>query len=545
MLVGAMTSTQNPQALLEQTGWIHALARRLVADPHLAADLAQETCVDAIERQPDALRPLRGWLAAVMRNNLAKLRRGEGNRAARERAAGGAEPAPSAHDVVEKAESHRNVVLAVLALDEPYRSTLLMRFFEQLSYAEIAHRTGATRAGVNSRVTRGLELLRARLETTYGGDRRALHLALIPLAKLPTGVATTLLGVKTMHLAIGTAAAAALAVTVSIGVTTGGREAREPAVLPVAAALEPVREPARDELQPPQQFLDPAVEPARVELAPQEKEKAKKKQKEDDSNVWKTELFDARVLPETVTSLAVNTGSGDIEVLESQSGRLEILAKVRARLGKVKDEELTQVFDDHVDVFEEDGVLKIEDAHEDGGWTVSFVVHAPGRLPLDANSGSGDVVVRRAAGKVGANTGSGDVRVELAAERVQALRANTGSGDVVVEVGAVEGKLEANTGSGDVTVRVVEPDSPGAAGLNSGSGDVLLIVPPAVSGSFDLETHGDGVTLPRSFGIQVEVDDGHYKARGSVGNGGGKYVLRSGSGELAVELGNALPAEPR
>ena len=152
-----MASTQNLHALLDQTSWIHALARQLVSDPHLAADLAQDTTVDALERGPDGARPLRGWLVTVMRNNLAKLRRGEGNRAAREDARRGTGLEPAALEVVEKAETHRNVVLAVLALEEPYRSTLLMRFFEQFSYDEIARRTGVTRAVVNSRVMRVLE----------------------------------------------------------------------------------------------------------------------------------------------------------------------------------------------------------------------------------------------------------------------------------------------------------------------------------------------------------------------------------------------------
>src|SRR5262249_36122675 len=111
-----MASTQSLHALLDQTGWIHALARKLVADPHLAADLAQDTTVDALERGPDAARPLRGWLVTVMRNNLAKLRRGEGHRAARESTRRVEEPEPATSDVVEKAETHRNVVLGVLAL---------------------------------------------------------------------------------------------------------------------------------------------------------------------------------------------------------------------------------------------------------------------------------------------------------------------------------------------------------------------------------------------------------------------------------------------
>ena len=535
-----MSTSQPLHALLEETGWIHALARRLVADPALADDLAQETWVDALEQRPDECGPVRGWLATVMRNNLAKLRRGERHRAAREQDASREERLPSTLDVVERAATHRDVVLAVLALDEPYRSTLLMRFFEQLSYGEIARRTGVTRASVNSRVTRGLERLRARLESTYGGDRRALLSALVPLAKLPTGVASTILGVNVMYAVIGTTAVTLLAV-VSVELVKGERDPQEPGAILAVPAVEP--EPARPSGQVQEELALPA---ARAPLAAEPAGTApelqqRKKHVEQDRDVWQTELYHTRVLPATVEALAVNTGSGDVEVKESASGQLEILAKVSTRLGKVSNDQLTQVFEDHVDVYEEEGMLKIEDGHDDGGWTVSFVVGVPALLPIHANSGSGDVVVRRARGSVNANTGSGDVLIALGNERVEALSANTGSGDVVIEVFGVEKKLGGNTGSGDVTALVLEPASPGTVGLNSGSGDVLLIVPNNVVGSFDLETNGADIVLPPSLGIQVEKDaGGRLRAKGSLGNGG-NYQLRSGSGELRVELGNTLP----
>ena len=536
-----MATSQPLHSLLDQTGWIHALARHLVADPHLAADLAQETTIDALEARPDGTRPLRAWLATVMRNNLAKLRRGEANRARREEAARRDDLAPAALEAVERAETHRTVVQAVLTLDEPYRSTLLMRFFEQLSYAEIARKTGVTRAAVNSRVTRGLAELRTRLERTYG-DRRALALALFPLAKLPTGVATTttFLGLKTMHIAIGTAAATLVAATASVGLLGGGREPASPTPRsPVVITPAPSAGAELTALALP----EPAGEPsAREALQPQEK---RHQQKESDENTWRTELFHARVLPASVESLAVNTGAGNVEVQASSSGKLEVQARVTARLGTVKGHELTQVFEDHVDITEDDGTLVIEDAHRNSrGWSVSFVVSVPGSFPLQANSGSGDVIVKSGRSRVQANSGSGDVRVELPFERLQDLQVNSGSGDVVAEVSSVEKRLQANTGSGDVRVRVAEALSPGEISMNSGAGDLLLVVPTNVIGSFELVTHGGSIQLPPSLGLEVKQDvSGQKKAKGTLGNGGGTYELSSGAGDLRVELGNTLPAE--
>ena len=197
-----MAETPNIYALLDQTSWIHALARSLVTDPNIAEDLVQDTWVDALQHNPDASRPLRGWLATVLRNNLVKLRIRDTNRAAREQHVSRTASAPSTLDVVEKAATHRDLVLAVLALDEPYRETILLRFFEQLSYGEIARRMGVTKATINSRITRGLERLRQRLETTYGGDRRAFLLTLARLAEAPQGLGTLTLGAKLMNTAI-------------------------------------------------------------------------------------------------------------------------------------------------------------------------------------------------------------------------------------------------------------------------------------------------------------------------------------------------------
>jgi RNA polymerase sigma-70 factor (ECF subfamily) len=550
-----MANAQSLHALLDQTGWIHALAQSLVSDPHLAADLAQDTTVDALEVRPDGSRPLRGWLATVMRNNLAKLRRGERNRSAREASVKKPGLEPAAHEVVERAETHRNVVLAVLALDEPYRSTLLMRFFEQLPYDEIARQTGVTRAAVNSRITRGLAELRQRLENTYGGDRRALALALLPLAKLPTAVAattTTILGLKTMHFALGTAAATLLVATVSVSVLSGGREPAPSS--PATAPNTPAKLAFEERELVPLPFFgvepEPAA-PARVALEPQEKKQGKEpgkkhdhKQHESDENVWKTELFHSQVLPVGVETLSVNTGAGDVEVLASTSGKLEVQARVRAKLGTVKDSELTQIFEDHVDIREEDGRLIIEDGHKNQrGWTVSLAVSVPGSFPVLANSGAGDVLVRTGKTKVQANSGAGDVRVELPLERLKELQANSGAGNVVAEVLSIEDELLANSGAGNVVLRVVEASSPGSANLNSGAGDVRIIVPANMVGSFDLETFGD-IEAPRAFGLEVKTDvSGQKKLEGSLGAGGGRYKLRSGAGDLAIVIGNALPVE--
>jgi DUF4097 and DUF4098 domain-containing protein YvlB len=471
-----------------------------------------------------------------MRNRLAKLRRGEQVRSASapEVARDGA--APDAPDVITRAETHRNVVQAVLALEEPYKSTLLLRFFDELSYDEIARRTGTTRATVNSRVTRGLEHLRRRLEGNYGGDRHALALALVPLARLAPGLVVPFLGVPPMHVVLATAAASLLAVGLSLGF-------REPRSGAFPAPTYATGEPARVE---PERLVAPLVfpgEPERTELAPKQRE-PRQPQKIQEKEPWRAQLDHSLVLEPTIQSLGVNSNAGDVEVLASTSGRVEIEARVSAKLGEVRPAALTQVFSDHVDVRTEGAQLVIEDKHKnERGWSVDLVVHVPLALPLQANSGAGDVRVRSARGAVNVNSGAGDVEVELAGERLDSLNANSGAGDVALAVLSVEKKLGANSGAGAVTLLVTDASSPGAVHLNSGAGDVEVIVPPGIVGQFELETFSGELRIARGLALAIDRDiTGKKRASGSIGSGGGSYRLSTGSGDVALSIGNALPA---
>jgi RNA polymerase sigma-70 factor (sigma-E family) len=55
---------------------------------------------------------------------------------------------------------HRRMWLACQALPEPQRTAIVLRYYEQLEYAEIAELTGVREGSVRSRVSRGLSALR-------------------------------------------------------------------------------------------------------------------------------------------------------------------------------------------------------------------------------------------------------------------------------------------------------------------------------------------------------------------------------------------------
>ncbi|MBL8843763.1 MAG: RNA polymerase sigma factor [Planctomycetes bacterium] len=164
-------------ALLAQVAWVRRLAARLCSGADDAEDVAQQTLLIAWPRAPREPTHLRGWLAAIARSVVRRRVRSDTRRAARERKGSLDEALPSSVDLVARAELQRAVVDAVLELTEPYRSTVLLRFFEERSAEEIAHRRGEPIETVRTRLKRGMAQLRERLGRTLdvetaGGARR-------------------------------------------------------------------------------------------------------------------------------------------------------------------------------------------------------------------------------------------------------------------------------------------------------------------------------------------------------------------------------------
>jgi RNA polymerase sigma-70 factor (ECF subfamily) len=177
------------EELLAHGDFIKRLARRLVPDEFWASDVAQQTFAAALEFPPPEEKPLGPWLAVVTRNFARKLFIRESMRKAKERRAAPKEQMPSTDSVVEREEIRRKVVNAVLGLDEPYRSTLLLRFYEELQPREVARRMDAPVETVRTRVKRGLEQLRGKLDHLYG-DRSQWCLALAPFTAMKASLKT-------------------------------------------------------------------------------------------------------------------------------------------------------------------------------------------------------------------------------------------------------------------------------------------------------------------------------------------------------------------
>ncbi|MEL6713189.1 MAG: sigma-70 family RNA polymerase sigma factor, partial [Planctomycetota bacterium] len=173
------------EALLADWRWLGELARRLVFDPERADDARQTAWLDAASRSKPE-RPGRDRLRRALRRALWNGRRGDARRRHRESLASTPEALPSTAELIARGEQQRRVWTELQALDEPYRTTLLLHFQDGLAPTEIAQRSGLAPDSVRARIRRGVELLRERLRRDEaGGGLRALALAVPGVPAVP------------------------------------------------------------------------------------------------------------------------------------------------------------------------------------------------------------------------------------------------------------------------------------------------------------------------------------------------------------------------
>lgn len=170
------------EGLLAQATWVQTLARRLVADSHQAEDIVQDAMLAGLRSGPRRESGWRAWLATVVRNLSRFAARQAARRGIREHAAARSEEELSTQEVIERVERQRIVAQAVLELDEPYRETLLLRFYQELAVGEIARRQAVPAKTVDTRLRRGLGRLRQKLESRMGTECLAEMLAALATA---------------------------------------------------------------------------------------------------------------------------------------------------------------------------------------------------------------------------------------------------------------------------------------------------------------------------------------------------------------------------
>jgi len=155
------------------------LARAIVGEA-AADDVVQDAWLQLGDRHEQP-----GYLAAIVRSLSLRRLRSERRRRQREDTVT-TDELPSTAEIAARSEIVRKLAAAVESLDEPYRRTVVLRYFDDLSSAEIARRWGVPAATVRAHLKRGLEQLRASLDRQGGGRERWLGALLPWVSPLPS-----------------------------------------------------------------------------------------------------------------------------------------------------------------------------------------------------------------------------------------------------------------------------------------------------------------------------------------------------------------------
>jgi RNA polymerase sigma factor (sigma-70 family) len=177
-----------PEELLANAEWLRRLAVHLVG-PGAADDIVQDTYVAALRHPPPRGRT-REWLAHVL-TNVARMRFRRD--AVRDKHASTVARMQDGEEIsyerlLDRFETQRTIVRIVFDLPEPYRATVLLRYFEGLNAREIARIHEVAPGTVRWRLKEALDRVRAELDRAHGGDRRKWALALLPLVPPRIGV---------------------------------------------------------------------------------------------------------------------------------------------------------------------------------------------------------------------------------------------------------------------------------------------------------------------------------------------------------------------
>ncbi len=169
--------------LTREVQLVRSIARAILKDDHLAEDVVQDTYLKLIEKRRDGPIVIQ-WLKRVARNLAIDRQRSDARRSRREIAVAQSEleVGRSTDAGQESGKAFHSITHAIATLDEPYKKTIVARYFEGLTAKQIAARDGVALATVSSRQQRALALLREKLALEYRDDPGAMRRGLILIA---------------------------------------------------------------------------------------------------------------------------------------------------------------------------------------------------------------------------------------------------------------------------------------------------------------------------------------------------------------------------
>lgn len=164
-------SQEELDKLLAHGSWVGHLARRLLYDESGADDVVQEVWLTALDRPPREPAALSGWLAKVARTVSLRANRSAGRRRRNEANAIPPLPPITPEQMEQRFETQSLVASEVSQLDEPYRTIIYLRYYEERKLVDIAEHLGIPDSTVRNHAQRAIEQLRGRLESRFGRDQ--------------------------------------------------------------------------------------------------------------------------------------------------------------------------------------------------------------------------------------------------------------------------------------------------------------------------------------------------------------------------------------
>ena len=217
--------------LLGELEWLRRLARGLVGGDGVEQDLVQQTWLAATRVEGGVSRP---WLVGTLRRLAARWRRSESRLRRREEAVARPE-AVDTTALLDRSELFGTVLEELRAMEEPFRTTLILLYQEGLDVRESAQSLGVPEDTLRWRHREGLKRLRSRMDREARSDWRAAlmpflghHIIEAGAAGAATAGTSTVIWGSIMSLKIGTVAAA-VTILVPLALLVLGENPQAPA----------------------------------------------------------------------------------------------------------------------------------------------------------------------------------------------------------------------------------------------------------------------------------------------------------------------------
>ncbi|WP_178379860.1 DUF4097 family beta strand repeat-containing protein [Cryptosporangium aurantiacum] len=194
-----------------------------------------------------------------------------------------------------------------------------------------------------------------------------------------------------------------------------------------------------------------------------------------------TESYEAT---ETVTTLEVDSGGGDIEVAPAADGTLRITETMRYTGDKPSPRHAV-----------DGGTLTLESGCDDvsGNCGVNYRIEVPAAVAAQLSSGGGDVTLTAPIVALAARTDGG----RLAADGVEAsaVRATTDGGAIRLRCTTVPGRVDLDSGGGAVTVQLPSGAYAVDASTDGGKASVRVVESSSSHHRVTVRSRGGNVTV--------------------------------------------------